>query len=329
MIREAGTHMPMSDEVCSIDFGFYPKAFDKMSGPITIATLPNLDDKIKDVSSSGCVEGDWIYSPPSQVGEMFSRRIKTRPYSARIFGLPKTHRLSHTNSQGPTHLPFLVFCFGFFAGMRMSETERGFLDATPFVPGKAHDIVWLNDDSQFTAVQYADRFWTAHAAKPRIEVAMRGAIHSYFISRTPTLLEFEEFIYLYTALEGCHYVHSVIQGQDPTKILHNERIEKLCEAFSVSTPAWADSKNSLVTKPRNATLHEGLFFDEPLGFQIFGGRNRNVQDGMLLLQMAALTSRLIIALLGMETCDYVRSPIDLRQRYRVRLEETGGPQQTQ
>jgi hypothetical protein len=41
---------------------------------------------------------------------------------------------------------------------------------------------------------------------------MRGATHSYFISRTPTLLEFEEFIYLYTALEGCHYVHAVVNS---------------------------------------------------------------------------------------------------------------------
>ena len=317
--------MPMSDEVCSIDFGFYPRGFDKTSGPIAIATLPNLDDKIKDVSSSEYVEGNWIYSPPSRVQDIFSKRVKTIPYSARVFTLPKTHRLSHTNSLGPTHVRFLVFCLGLFAGMRMSETEAGFLDATPIAPGEAHDIVWLNDDSLFTAVQYADRFWTAHAAKPRIEVAMRGAIHSYFISRMPSLLEFEKFIYLYTALEGCHYVHSVIQGQDPTKILHKQRIKRLCEVFSISIPSWADPSNHLVAKHRHLTLHEGLFFEEPLGFQIFGGRNRNVQDGMLLLQMAALTSRLIIALLGMETCDYVRSPIDTRQRYGVRLEETGGP----
>ena len=197
----------MSNEVCSVDFGFYPSDFDKTLGPIAIATLPNLDDKIKDVSGSEYVEGKWIYSPPEQVRGIFSERVKTMPYSARVFGLPKTHRLSHTNSQGPTHLHFLVFCFGFFAGMRMSAMEAGFLDATLIAPGVAHDMVWLGD-SLFTAVEYADRFWTAHATDGRIETAMRGAIHSYFISQTPTLLEFEKFIYLYTALEGCHYVRS-------------------------------------------------------------------------------------------------------------------------
>lgn len=317
--------MPMSDNACSIDFGFYPSDFDKTSGPIAIATLPDLDDKIKDVSGSEYVEGKWIYSPPAQVRDMFSERVKTMPYSARVFPLPKTHRLFHTNSQGPAHLHFLVFCFGFFAGMRMSDVEAGFLDATPIAPGVAHDMVWLGD-SLFTAVEYADRFWTAHAATPHIEAAMRGAIHSYFISQTPTLLEFEKFIYLYTALEGCHYVRSMIWGQDPRKLPHNERIARLCKEFSISMPSWADPKNPLVANQRHATLHEGLFFDEPLGFQLVGGRNRDIEDGMLLLQMAALTSRLMIALLGMGTCDYVRSSVDTRQRHGVRMERpAGGP----
>jgi len=312
--------MSMSNEDCSITFGFYPQSFDKASGPIAIATLPNLDDKMEGVFSSGYVEGNWIYSPPSRIEDMISRRVRTAPYSSRVFGLPKTHRLSHAKSQGPAHLRFLVHCLGFFAGMRMSDSEAGFLDATPITLGAAHDMLWLGD-SLFTAVEYADRFWTAHATNSRIEEAMRSAIHSYFISRTPILLEFEEFIYLYTALEGCHCVHTLIQGE-PTRITrHNERIARLCEAFSIPKPPWADPKNSLVAKHRHAALHEGLFFAEPLGFQLFGGKNRNVQDGMVLLQMAALTSRLIIALLGMENCDYVRSPIDTRQRHGVRLEK--------
>jgi hypothetical protein len=309
----------MSDKACSIDFGFYPSDFDKTSGPIAIETLSNLDDKIKDVSGSEYAEGKWIYSPPARVRDVFSERVKTMPYSARIFRLPKTHRLSHTNSQGPTHLHFLVFCFGFFAGMRMSDVEAGFLDATPLAPGVAHDMLWLGD-SLFTAVECADRFWTAHAVNRRIEAAMRGSIHSYFISQTPILLDFDKFIYLYTALEGCHYVHSLIQGTSPNKMPHNQRTASLCEAFSISIPSWADPNNPLVATHRHATLHEGLFFDEPLGFQLFGGSNSDIQDGMLLLQMRALTSRLIIALLGMETCDYVTSPVDTRQRHGVRLE---------
>ena len=323
MIRETGARMPMSNTVCSVDFGFYPRRFDKTSGLITVATLPDLDDKIKAVSESEYVEGKWIYSPPSRVRDMFSERVKTMPYSARVFPLPKTHRLSHTNSQGPAHLHFLVFCLGFFAGMRMSDMEAGFLDATPIAPGEAHDVVWLAD-SLFAALEYVDRFLTTHVSNLRVETAMRGAIHSYFISQTPSLLDFEKFIYLYTALEGCHYVRSVVQGQDPRAIPHSKRIAGLCEAFSMSIPSWADPTNPLVTNRRHATLHEGLFFDEPLGFQLFGGRNRDIQDGMILLQMAALTSRLIIALLGMGTCDYVRSPVDTRQKHGVRLERPAG-----
>jgi len=287
--------MPTSNKE-SIDFGFYPSDFDRASGSIAIETLPNLADKIRDVSGSEYVNGKWMYSPPAQIRDMLSESVKTMPYSKRVFGLPKTHRLSHANSQGPTHLPFLVFCFGFFAGMRMSDVEAGFLDATPIAPGTAHDMVWPSD-SLLIGVEYANRFWTSHSANARIEAAMRGAIHSYFLSQTPTLLDYEQFIYLYTALEGCHWINSTVSGLEPRKIPHDKRIKGLCEAFSIPTPSWAE----LVAPHRHATLHEGLFFDEPLGFHVFGGRHHDTP-------------------LGMGTCDYVRSPVNTRQRHRVQVE---------
>ena len=88
-------------------------------------------------------------------------------------------------------------------------------------------------------------------------------------------------------------------------------------------PDWADTSKQTsadVIGPRNETLHEGLFFGEPLGFQIFGGNtNRSQHDGNVLLEMSHLVSRLVLALLGMEKSDYVTSPINTRHTYGVEI----------
>jgi len=63
-------------------------------------------------------------------------------------------------------------------------------------------------------------------------------------------------------------------------------------------------------------LHEGLFFDEPLGFQGFGG---DILSKHILVEMTALVSRFIVALLELPATDYIRSPISSRQNEGVRL----------
>ena len=66
---------------------------------------------------------------------------------------------------------------------------------------------------------------------------------------------------------------------------------------------------------RNPTLHEGLFMGEPLGFALHGiGTNQN-----LLLEMEALICRLLVALVGAASTDYVQTPINTRGRYLLEL----------
>jgi hypothetical protein len=71
---------------------------------------------------------------------------------------------------------------------------------------------------------------------------------------------------------------------------------------------------------RHETLHEGLFFDEPFGSQIYGGNApRPPQYDNVPLEMSHLISRLVMALFGMEKSDYVISAVTTRQRMGVRL----------
>lgn len=64
---------------------------------------------------------------------------------------------------------------------------------------------------------------------------------------------------------------------------------------------------------RNDAIHEALFFDEPLGFAIYGGNTQGLDTGTVMLQMQALVCRLLVAILGKPKICYVLSPVDTRQ----------------
>ncbi|TAJ15305.1 MAG: hypothetical protein EPO68_12425 [Planctomycetota bacterium] len=81
----------------------------------------------------------------------------------------------------------------------------------------------------------------------------------------------------------------------------------------MNIPAWAAPSTSAIARVRNETLHEGLFFGEPLGFAVLGGSRVPSVDGSVPLQMQALVSRLLVALLGIPARDYIESRIDSRQ----------------
>ena len=67
---------------------------------------------------------------------------------------------------------------------------------------------------------------------------------------------------------------------------------------------------------RNETIHEALFFGEPLGFQIFRGGGDN---GNILQEMQNLACRIIVGLLGLGHASYVTSPVDDRMTSALEL----------
>ncbi len=88
-----------------------------------------------------------------------SGAVTEQPYSARVFGLPMTHVLEHQSADSDENVNFLIWCLGFLLGLRLTNTEAGFLDATPIKAGTLHDIVWFGKDSIPKALGFADQFW--------------------------------------------------------------------------------------------------------------------------------------------------------------------------
>ncbi len=300
----------------AVPFGYYPRPLDITAGPVTIRTLPNLDETVTAIAQNEGLESGWLYAPPQGVRDFMSGEVRLRPYSSRVFGLPKTHELAHTQSTIDAHLDFHLWSLSFFTGMRLTATEAGFLDATPIEPGKLVDFVLLDDLA--VAVELAERFWVDHVAKPERAGLLASAVHALFIAQYPQWLQFERFLYCYTALDAC-YALAASLAPPKRKPTHAERTAWLCSQFGITVPPWATpqtmSQPVEVAAIRNATLHEALFMGEPLGFALHGlGTGAN-----LTLEMKALLCRLIVALLGADGADYVRSAVNTRQRHGLRL----------
>lgn len=297
-----------------LEFGYYPRDLSVAAGAVTITALPDLTITVASMESSEGAENGWIYAPQQQVRDFMTGGVRDRPYSSRVFGLPKTHSISHSTAASDEQLDFHLWSLSFFTGMRLTATEAGFLDATPITPGKLVDFVLLEPIE--TAVHLAEAFWIANRGTPeRISLAA-AAIHALFLSQGPQLLQFERFIYGYTALDACYALRrSIHPGRAPS---HAARIRWLCDEFGMATPNWAAPAgrgSSVVADLRNATLHEAAFVGAPLGFALHGvGTNQN-----LTLEMKALTCRILVALLGAPHADYVRTKVTTRQRQGLRL----------
>jgi len=292
-----------------LDFGYYPRPLQLDVGLVRITTLPDLPATVAGIEGNEGVERDWIYAPLQQVQNL-GGGVLTRPYPARIFGLPKTHAIEHAAADDDDHLTFHLWSLSFFTGMRLTATEAGFVDATPIKAGKLVDFVLMRAGLE-KSVQLAEDFWSANRGSPERTRLWSAAVHALFLGQSPRLLQFEQFILLYTAFDACFALAKLLHPATG-RVSHAERVAWMCGLFGMPVPAWADPSvpaGPEVAVLRNATLHEALFMGEPLGFAWHGvGTNQN-----LTLEMEGLICRFLVALIGAAQADYVRSSTSTQQ----------------
>lgn len=299
----------------TLKFGYYPERLIIDAHGIFVRPLPDFKETVAAMERVEGIEADWIYAPPSGVLDIFSDEVRLQPFPKRIFGLPQTHEIEHPAPDGQEHLDFHLWALSFFTGMRLTSTEAGFLDATPLKPRKLVDFNLHGDHSD--AVDLAEAFWIANRSVVQRAHLAAAAIHALFIAQNPRHLQFERFLYLYTAIDAC-YALAASLNPPSYRLTHAERIAWLCQQFGMVVPEWAlpaASKGVEVATIRNATMHEALFMGEPLGFALHGvGTNQNLP-----LEMEALICRLLVALFGAPTSEYASSPITTRQQHGLRL----------
>ena len=300
------------------EFGFYPDALQIDAGAISVRTLPELDAIVDSVVECDRVEDGWIYAPLERNRRLGDGQVETRPFSARVFGLSKTHTIEHTAAAGGDHLEFLVWSLSFFLGTRLTTTEAGFLDATPVKAGQLVDFV-LHRSCVERAIGLAERFWLAYRSEPQNAQRYQAAVHALFLGQYRQALQFERFIYLYAALDACFKIAESLRPP-PRWLSHADRIGWMCSEFGIDTPAWAKTagtgrRETEVSVLRNHALHEALYVGEPLGFALHAtATGENVP-----LEMVGLVCRLLVVLVGGQDSSYLTSPLDTRERHGLYL----------
>ena len=299
-------------------FGFYPRPVQVDAGDVRIRPLAEFDEIVERVRSCELVHDGWIYAGLQRRRDFMSGRQRDLPFSARVFGLEKTHWFEHGSAGCEEQVAFHLWTLSFFLGMRLTSTEAGYLDATTIEPGRLVDFV-LPGNCLEAAIELAEAFWLANWSEPRNAQRISAAVHALFLGQYPHALQFEEFVYLYTALDACYKLAESLR-RPARKLSHAERIEWMCNEFGIQTPAWAQATGggggrTEVSVLRNDALHEALYVGEPLGFALHGtATGENVT-----LEMAALVCRLLVALIGGQDSSYLTSPVDTHQPHGLDL----------
>lgn len=300
-------------------FGFYPYDISLDSGDIYISPLSTLPETLVEIKEDPYVYNDWFYPGP-QIARTFGVGEIERPYSARLFSLPNTHKLIHSSSLSEEHTDFLIWGFGFCKGQHVSQHPNAFLDAASVKTGTITDFS-MDHKSFEKAMALLDQFWIDHLKEPRHYKRVIAVINALYLAERPHLLDYEEFNLLYMALDSLSKLTQTLFPAPAGRIPHTKRIKAMCDALGLTTPDWAcpNPKNSEISIIRNDTLHEALFFGEPLGYAVYDNQTTGRQHRNVLLEMKALICRLLIAILFGTTNQYIRSPTGTRQRYRLAL----------
>lgn len=304
----------------SAEIGYYPAICDIATDRLSIETLSGHAAIVAEIESDANVVKGWIYPGAQQHRDFMSGEARSMPYTARVFGLPKTHVLTLHQSDSQDELDFVVWCLSFFSGIRLTTTEAGFLDATPIKLGTLVDFV-LSDCTLTDALHLSLNYMESWRSEPRALKRVAAAIHALFLAQYPQNLPFERFQYLFMSLDACF---SLASGQEAKKpnIGHARRIKWMCDRYGMPIPDWTVSAakgTAPVSTVRNDVFHEALFFEQPLGFAICDGNQPQASIPNIDLEMQGLVCRLLIAILGKPSADYVRTPIASRMLHALKV----------
>lgn len=326
----------------SKEFGFCPEHLQVDAEGIQVRPLPGLPAIVDDLSTWEDVENGWIYAPLKRKRGFVSGQVRELPYSARVFGLPKTHVIEHEQATGDDHLAFLVWALSFFVGIRFTTEQAGFLDATPIRRGTLVDFA-LVGQSLSRALELADSFWRENPPETWNPLRLEAAIHALFLGQYPQALQFERFIYLYASLDACYKLVATTKNLKKD-VPHTCTIMWTCGQLGLDVPEWANPKDrttkgaTRVAPIRNDALHEALFMGRPLGFAVHRFNPDGGPEFSIDSEMRNLVCRVLVALLGgnaqpagreCSTCRgrtrtacrnrYLRSPVKTIQRRGLHL----------
>lgn len=197
------------------------------------------------------------------------------------------------------------------AGIRLTTTEKGFLDATPVDREKLVDFHCSNFEE--CGLECAVEKELRISADQKLRFA--SVVHSLFLSQYPKFLDFEHFIYSYISLDGAFKLCAIDQSWSARKP-HGDRVGKLAEFVGIPLPDWAQSQGapSRVAALRNESFHEAIYANGPLGFEV------DQPSGYpLYREMNSLVCRALVGFLGISDNSYLTTKVSVNARIGLRI----------
>ena len=291
-----------------LEFGYLPMEITAQGPNWAIETMAGLEATKAAISEYPNTKDRWFY--PRLTGE-----VPSQPAFSRIFGMPNTHAIEHRSDDAEL-LKFFVWVLSFFLGIRLTSERSGFVDAASTETRMLVDFSFHGSVDQ--VISLADAFCLTNINARSQRKRFAAAVHALFMSQSPQLLQFERFIYLYSALDCCFAILWNSQKYTGNRPNHGVRTAWMCNLSGVPVPVWASvttGGSCEISTLRNEAIHEALFSGEPFGFALI----ENSFERNLPLEMKNLTCRLLASIIGVPDLVYIGMPTDIYGLHRLHL----------
>ena len=266
-----------------IDFGYLPKEVTISNSLLSIVPKTDFQARLiqPEFLSNSIVEKDWI----------FLSRVKT-VHSHRNFGLNKTHDFyfdSKTLDVGTAN--FLIWCLGFFYGIRLTSLDKGFVDATPIKIGKLVDFFLMQERQLGDILLFLAQKFCNYSDQKNLLVS---AINALFWSQSPLNYQFESFNFKYMASDA---IFRLLENQSVVRSTgHAKKIITMCEKFNIKCDKQLI--NDFV-RIRRDLIHEAQAGGFPMGYAVLP----ESEGREMTSKLRQLVCRLIIGGMGLTLKD--------------------------
>ena len=292
-----------------MEFGFLNEEKIYETRYFFIKPLSDIQTRIEDIKNNFYIERGWIYPPyEKENGGLTKPSIWYDVCSSHSIEV-KGDRKDFCEDL----ITFAVLFFGFLKGTYLLPSNHGRFYRTPIEKEKLTGF-FVRDKDIEKIMDMAAEFYLSNY-KNGISKRYQAAIFWFLFGQSYNHI-FERFDAQYRVLDGVFSISKELFKitENQKNIVHAKRIQYLCEYFCIPIPDWGicdENKESILSRLRNALIHEALFDGEPIGYKI-------PQENYS-LEFPRLNEKLLLSIIG------IASPVFNkmlgRNRYLISLNE--------
>lgn len=192
----------------------------------------------------------------------------------RIFGQKPNCTMSGVLSK--EHGRFMIQCLSFLYGQKLFTLPCEYVDSVQLK--RDHFGLFISNEDIEKGLIYCNELWMKEAAEDKTEFSrllkrVFGIIHLLFMSTSKTNLQFEQFIYIYIALDASfkHFCDMGLIPHNGKGVPHKQRLKMISDIAGINFSQALSEQ--YFYQIRNDVFHEGLYLEEPLGYKAKGGKH--------------------------------------------------------